>query len=53
MSSFLANSSYSFHQIGLKLFGGQLDHEVVQHILFRGHNTPKFDVFCKDFPDMT
>ena len=33
---------YSFHQIALKL-GGQLDHKVVQCILFGGYNTPNFD----------
>ena len=36
------NSSYSFHQIALKP-GGQLDHEAVQQILFRGYSTPNFD----------
>ena len=36
------NSSYSFHQNGLKL-GGQLDHEMVLSILFRGYSKPKFD----------
>ena len=39
---FLDNSSYSFHQITLKL-GGQLDYGVVQRILFRGDSTPDFD----------
>ena len=37
------NSSYSFHQIVLKL--GQLDHEVVQCILFWGYSTPNFDSY--------
>ena len=35
-------SSFSFHWIGMKL-GGQLDHTVVQCILFRGYSTPNFD----------
>ena len=51
---FLDNSSYSFHRIALKL-GGQLDHEVVQLILFQGYSTPNFDrliTFCKDFADL-
>ena len=37
MNSFPANSSYSFHRMRLNL-GVQLDHEVVQLILFRGYN---------------
>ena len=30
---FMDNSSYSFHPIALKL-GGQLDHEVIQSVVF-------------------
>ena len=41
MTSFPANYSYSFH-IKLK-WGGQLDHEVVQHMAFQAYNTPNFD----------
>ena len=51
---FLDNSSYSFHRVALKL-GGQLDHEVVQGILFQGYSTPNFDrliTLCKDFADL-
>ena len=33
------DNSYSFHPIVLKL-GGQLDHEVIQCILFRDYSTP-------------
>ena len=53
--SLLDNSSYSFHWITLKL-GGQIDHEVVHCILFRGYSTPNFDrvpIFFEDFPDLT
>ena len=39
---FLDNSSYSFHLIGLK-HGGQIDHEVMQNILFQDHTTPNLD----------
>ena len=41
LTLFLDNSSYSFHRILLKL-GGQLDHEVVQCILFQGYSTLNF-----------
>ena len=44
LSSFPDNSSYSFHWIALKL-GGQLDHEMVQRLLFRGYSTPHFDSY--------
>ena len=37
--SFLANSSYSLHPIKLKLHV-QLDHDVMQRILFRGYSPP-------------
>ena len=43
-ASSLDNSSYSFHQIVLKL-GEQLDNEVVQGILFQGYSTPNFDSY--------
>ena len=42
MASFPDNSSYSFHQMRLKL-GGQSDNEVIELILFRGNSTPKID----------
>ena len=47
---FMDNSSYSFHQVVLKL-GGQLDHELVWRILFRGYSTPNFDriIMLKQF----
>ena len=55
MTSFLVNSSYSFHQTRLKL-GGQLDHLIVKCILFQDHTTPNFYrviTISKDFSDMT
>ena len=51
---FLDNSPYSFHRIVLKLYG-QLDNEVVQHILFGGYITPNFDrgfMLFNDFMDL-
>ena len=44
--SFPANSSYSLHPIKLKLVI-QLDHDVVQHILFRGYSPPNV---CRVMP---
>ena len=41
LTLFLDNSSYSFHPILFKL-GGQLDHEMVQCILFQGYSAPNF-----------
>ena len=49
---FPANSSYSLHRIGL-ILDGQLDHEMVQGLLFQGYSTPSFDrvitIFFKTF----
>ena len=45
MTSFPANSSYSFHRIGWKL-GRQLDYELVQFIVFQGYRTSKFCGHC-------
>ena len=42
MTLFLDNYSYNFHQMRLKL-NGQLDYEVIQHILFQGYSTSDFD----------
>ena len=42
MTSVSAKQSYSFHRIGLYL-SGQLDHEMVQHILLRGESAHTFD----------
>ena len=44
--SFPANSSYSLHQIKLKL-GIYLDHDVAQRILFRGYSPPNV---CRVMP---
>ena len=49
------NSSYSFHQVVLKL-GGQSDHELVWRILFRGYRTPNFDriiMLLNNFSELT
>ena len=54
-TSFLDNSSYSFHRITLKL-GGQLNHEAVQRIFFRSYSSPNFDsvfTFFNHFSDLT
>ena len=40
--SFMDNSTYEFHQITLKL-GRQLDHEVIESIVFQGYSTSNFD----------
>ena len=49
-TSFPDNSSYSFHRIALKL-DGQLDHEMVQRILFRVYSTLNFDKVITLFND--
>ena len=41
-NSFPDDSPYRFHRFASKL-DGQLDHEVIQHILFRDYSTPNFD----------
>ena len=54
MTSFPTNSYYSFHRIGIKV-GGQLDHEVIQRMLFRGYSTPNFNrdiALFNEFPDI-
>ena len=43
------NSSYTFDWIALKL-AGQLDHDMVQWILFRGYSTPNDSIITLFMP---